>query len=244
MGVAPFLLYHSKTFRTGKALAKDLGASCGKMLPYESEALVRWGSAVDMGRDGKYRVVLNRAYSILLASNKLAALKKWKDAGLSVPDFMQTTPQFAAGQVWLGRDLSGFGGKDIVPYSAAPCGHHAWYSLFIPNDREYRLHVVGGEVVRTQRKYLERPHERKSEYIQNHTNGYVFKAPQMRLNRDREQLAINAVKELELDFGAVDLIVDPNGKAYLLEVNTAPGCSPLTLSAYARALRRLLDASE
>ncbi|HEY6020337.1 MAG TPA: hypothetical protein VIY48_10650, partial [Candidatus Paceibacterota bacterium] len=140
--------------------------------------------------------------------------------------------------VVLARRRRGFGGTDIQVCRHDPCVVAEWYSGFIPNDREYRLHVVDGEVIRTQRKYLERPDQRHSDYIKNHANGYVFKTPQRPLRPSRLDAAVQAVSALGLDFGAVDLIVDPEGVEYVLEVNTAPACSPLTLSAYAEALKR------
>jgi glutathione synthase/RimK-type ligase-like ATP-grasp enzyme len=146
--------------------------------------------------------------------------------------------------VWLGRKRHGFGGKDIVVLQEGQAfleGESEFFTRFLPNEREYRLHVVGGKVVRVQRKYLERPEDRRSEFIKNHRNGYVFKAPQRSLRQARLDTAVQAVEILGLSFGAVDAIVTPDGTMYVLEVNTAPACAPLTAQAYIDALRGLLN---
>jgi glutathione synthase/RimK-type ligase-like ATP-grasp enzyme len=116
------------------------------------------------------------------------------------------------------------------------------YVEFIPNEREYRLHVIGGMVVSVQRKYLERPHLSEGGFVKNHAHGYVFKTPERGLNASRHRAAIQAVELLGLDFGAVDMVVDHEGKEYVLEVNTAPALSPKRIEQYVTALRPLLDA--
>jgi glutathione synthase/RimK-type ligase-like ATP-grasp enzyme len=68
----------------------------------------------------------------------------------------------------------------------------------------------------------------------------VFKTPARKLNKSRTDAAVKAVEALGLDFGAVDLVVDHQGLEYVLEVNTAPACSPKTLQAYAFQLANLI----
>ena len=54
-------------------------------------------------------------------------------------------------------------------------------------------------------------------------------------------MGIDAVSALGLDFGAVDIIEDADGKLYVLEVNTAPGLEGQTLTLMAEALKELID---
>lgn len=123
-----------------------------------------------------------------------------------------------------------------------PRGHEL-YTLYVPNTREYRVHVFRDRVLRVQGKYLDHPDQHTIPYIKNYTQGYRFRAPNRELHSDRLELAKRAVSALGLDFGAVDLIVGEDGKPYFLEVNTAPACSPLTLRAYAEAFAGELDLS-
>jgi glutathione synthase/RimK-type ligase-like ATP-grasp enzyme len=236
-----FLLYHKKTRPTGRALARALGVDGGVGLRHNPDVLLRWGNAQYPEVDRQAGQVINSASAINTAGDKLRTLRLLRDAGLSVPEFSIELPHAGT---WLGRQRRGFGGKDIVVYEhGQPLGVRgvsAFFTRYLPNEREYRLHVVGDEVVRVQRKYLERPEQRRSEYIKNHSNGYVFKAPQKSLRPPRLDLAVQSVKALGLSFGAVDAVIDHDGTMFVLEVNTAPACSPLTAQAYADAFRRLL----
>ena len=107
---------------------------------------------------------------------------------------------------------------------------------FIDAPREYRHIVVGDEVVRTQTKLAD------DSWVRNHTTGARFVGRvTRRLNADRYDQAVTAVKALGLDFGAVDQIIDQDGRAYVLEVNTAMAMSPLTLDTVASALQSLIS---
>lgn len=118
---------------------------------------------------------------------------------------------------------------------------HDFFTKFIPNEREYRIHVVRGQVIRVQRKYLDFPDDQTVPEIKNFGQGYRFRTPRLELNRSRTQAAVNAVAALGLDFGGVDMIVDRGGQEYVLEVNTAPKCSPLTVEKYVAAFRSVLE---
>ena len=98
-------------------------------------------------------------------------------------------------------------------------------------------------VLRIQGKYLDFPDQHTNPYIQNYGQGYRFRAPNFDIHQDRKDLAIAAVRALGLDFGAVDMLIGEDKKAYVLEVNSAPACSPLTLTAYAEAFADELDLS-
>lgn len=53
-------------------------------------------------------------------------------------------------------------------------------------------------------------------------------------------MAVLAVNCLGLDFGAVDLLIGDDRETYILEVNTAPSCSPLTATEYIMAFKNML----
>lgn len=239
-----YLAYHPKTRPTGRRLASAIGivragtlVRRGKALETPPDFLVRWGN----GRFAEFDVAgrsINPARAIWCAGDKLAAIRKLAEQNVSVPQAWTTCPGEG---VILARSRRGFGGTDIRVCGHSPCIPAEWYSGFIPNEREYRIHVVGGHIVRVVRKYLERPDQRRSEYIKNHSNGYVFKTPSKKLNKGRTEASVKAVEALGLDFGAVDLVVDHEGVEHVLEVNTAPACSPKTLQAYAFQLAKLIS---
>lgn len=153
----------------------------------------------------------------------------------------------------LGRTRQGFGGKGIVAYdpsglydgrySREPVREHEWYTIYHEPSREVRLHVVDGEVVRIQGKYLDFPEEKERNlFVRNYKTGYRFRKPKRELHSRRKETAIEAVRALGLHFGAVDMMLFRDQEAMVLEINTAPACSPLTASSYAEALARKIEA--
>lgn len=242
-----FFLFHKTTRPTGRLLAKALGIrNFGSVVkaPLRPDFLIRWGNAMPVSL-APGAVELNPPRAISNASNKLRAFRLFREAEVSIPLF--TDSRYEAvdlqrqGHTIFGRTVSGSKGRGIVIYSPdQEIGHHELYTAYIPNIREYRLHVVGDAVIRTQRKYPEKAGAQADAPIKNVEHGFVFKAPQKKLNPQREELAVQAVKALGLDFGAVDMVIDNTNTAYVLEINTAPACSPMTGTAYVTALRNLV----
>lgn len=219
-------------------------------------ALIRWGStrAMNRGRDFTAIPTLNKGLAIARASNKFVTLDHLRDAAIPhVPFFgsWEEALDAAGGSgIILGRDRSGMQGRDIVVYDprmvhqgrypAAPIRSHHWYSLYMASSREVRIHVVGSEIIRTQGKYLDHPEDAdRNPFIRNYVTGYRYRSPRGELRSQRREAAVDAIKCLGLDFGAVDMLLFGDDQdAMILEVNTAPSCSPMTLSAYARALEQ------
>lgn len=240
-----FFLYHKKTRPTGKVLAKALGFRHFGIVAREADFLIRWGNAMPVRAGAE----INSAQGISRASDKVRAFEAMKAAGVTIP-WYTTSPQEASqrlteGAVILGRTRSGSKGRGIVVYENLGAffnyPRHDFYSEFVENDREYRLHVVGDKVVRLQRKYKEVEVDNPNRFIKNHEQGYRFKQPARPLREDRNELAVKAVRAVGLDFGAVDMVIDRAGVAWVLEVNTAPACSPLTAQAYINALVPLVE---
>ena len=81
-------------------------------------------------------------------------------------------------------------------------------------------------------------------------NGWRFKVPTTSFEERKpvRRAARRAVRSLGLDFGAVDVLVDADGKVYVLEVNTAPGIVGIietsTFARYVEAITRLVNPPE
>lgn len=244
-----FFLYHRRSRPTGEVLAQALGAEHNTLLTGSApRKLIRWGSRADTWTDDIFPQVLNPAAAIERASNKLESLEVMKDAGIPVPDW-DTDPEALVERVGypiLGRREQHARGTDIVlclqrrDFRRRP---RDYYVSYVPVNREYRLHVAGGEVIRVQGKYLD-VSEDYVPWMRNFSTGYRFRAPRRRLHNARLESAIGAVEALGLDFGAVDLIVADNGSHYVLEVNTSPSCSALTGAAYVSKFARMLGMDE
>lgn len=242
-----FFLYHRRSRPTGEVLARALNMDHGEFMPGRSirPALIRWGSRAP-GFHGEQ--TLNGVSAIELASNKLESLAILRDRGIPVPEW-DSDPQSLVDRVGfpiLGRRIQHARATDVVlclqrrDWRRRP---RDYYVQYIPTNREYRLHVAGGEVIRIQGKYLD-VSEDYLPWIRNYSTGHRFRAPSRRLHSARLDSAVGAVSALGLDFGAVDLIVADDGSHYVLEVNTSPSCSPLTGAAYVRAFCGMLGLDE
>lgn len=81
--------------------------------------------------------------------------------------------------------------------------------------------------------------------IKSNTRGYKFAHVDAKnVNAALVAEAKKAVDALGLCFGAVDCVIDANGKVWVLEVNTGPGLEGTTLDAYVAAFKKLLVKAE
>jgi hypothetical protein len=234
-----FFLYHRTSRPTGAALAEALGLPHGLTPPAQPDAVIRWGNRMPIPWRGPK--VVNTAKALTAAGDKFGSLEVMREAGVTVPRFSPDPTELD--YPFLGRRRSHVRGTDIVlclqkgDYMRRP---RDFYVQYIPTVREYRVHVVGDEVIRVQGKYLDIP-EDATAHIRNHSHGYRFRAPNKRLHSHRLEQCVLAVQCLGLDFGAVDLLLGEDGTSYVLEVNTAPSCSPRTGAAYVNALATMLN---
>lgn len=250
-----YLAYTRATRPTGRALAELLrfphyGIRRARQ---PMRVLVRWGSRKEMPHAD---LVLNTARAIRMASDKVQAIRAFQNAGIPTVPCFTTWPEAlaaASGGIILGRTRSGMQGRGIVAYDPSrsrglrylrqPANPHEWYTIYHEPTREVRLHVVDGEVVRIQGKYLDFPEQaERNPFVRNHKTGYRYRQPRSNLRRQRRELAIEAVRALGLDFGAVDMLLFGNERdPMVLEINTAPACSPLTAERYAEAIERMIE---
>lgn len=195
--------------------------------------------------------IVNPMDRVSIAGNKLLTFEKLKDVdGISIPTF--TTDRSIA-ESWL-RDgidvvcrtqLRGHSGAGIVfsnkdnPLVDAPL-----YVQYVKKQKEFRVHIAFGEVIDVQekRKRSDLAEDFAANFqIRNHQTGWVYCRENIIEPDGLRTLATNVVRQLGLDFGAVDLIYNAKQNAcYCLEVNTAPGLEGTTVEKYAQAFVREL----
>ena len=110
---------------------------------------------------------------------------------------------------------------------------------------EYRVHVFKGQIIDVVQKKKLSTEQRElrgiggdvNPYIRNHENGYIFAREDISYPDSVKTVALNAIEDLQLDFGAVDVVVSGySGGAFVLEVNTAPGIEGTTVEKYVEAI--------
>jgi len=197
-------------------------------------ALVRYGCVM---KSGPVKHVLNKASAIRLASNKPEARKTLADAGVSVPP---NTPGKFPKVVRRNTHMKGkyfyvANNEEELREHETKHNGQTYTSDLIDAIAEFRFHVSRwGHLLVGQKKIKEegRPTV-NSEHVWNHDNGYVFKLLTFKNLERYGSIAVEAVKALGLDFGAVDVKMDGQGNLYVLEVNTAPAGAGIVKRVYA-----------
>lgn len=200
---------------------------------------------------GPFDSISNSFPAVALASNKLSTFRALENKdGIRIPLFT-TDRSVAAGWIRDGvvvvcrTQLSGHSGAGIVLSSTedglvdAPL-----YVQYIKKQQEFRVHVAFGEVIDVQekRKRKELPEDFATNFqIRNHQTGWVYCREDIEVPDGMLEMGVQVVRELGLEFGAVDIIYNAKQNAcYCLEVNTAPGLEGSTVDKYAEVFARNL----
>lgn len=237
--------------------AKDLADALGVRRVYpdrlykprSNDLIVNWGyssfpqflSNLSDSRASEIDI-LNQPEAVKIASNKLLALQRLKEAGIAIPRFtpdkLEASRKF--GTVYARTVLNGNSGEGIIYVPDQEMLPDApLYVEGLKTKAEYRVHVFGGQVISYAKKMrdLDYPNGEPNENIRSHNNGWVFCRDGLRRLERIEHLAIEAVSCLGLDFGGVDIVRDEDNNCFVLEVNTACGIEGQTLQAYVEAIQ-------
>lgn len=233
---------------SAKLLARGLGIlrikqTGSRYVPKDSHRIINWGST-SMPEYSK-GTIINSPRAIALATNKLHTFRRLTDVGLIVPDYKvyQEDAEFwvSQGHTVYGRQtLTGSQGQGIVIFNednpvVTSC---PLYTKATKAKIEYRVHVVEGKVIDFVQKKKRLDFEGGIRGIRNHANGWVFARTDVILPNTVKEQAILAVKALGLHFGAVDIgYIFETNKAFIYEVNTAPGLEGTTLAKYIQAFK-------
>lgn len=157
-----------------------------------------------------------------------------------------------AGIVVMGRNVTGSCGTDIAFFEddVDKFNTSDFWVQYKKKKEEYRIHIFKGNVIAAQKKALRETDPMTNEpidnsnvdfRIRNHKNGFIFKRQDLSVPGDVVDQAVLAMANTGLDFGAVDVIWNQfEGKAYVLEINTAPGLEGTTVTDYATAFKQLV----
>lgn len=236
-----YIFPYMKGSQSAKLLAEHLGGVLIKLQGSKfkwNKPVINWGNKLPKGN------CLNKNPGV--ATNKIKTFQLLKAGNVShVPfttDKEEAKKWVQAGKTVMARTkVASQGGAGIVILNEHPDTVAPLYTQYVKKKTEYRTHVVNGKVIHVQEK--KKKHGVEHSLIQSHDNGYVFGKPVGEVPQAVLDAGIGAVKALGLDFGAVDVIWNQHqGKAFVLEVNTAPGLSPQTAEKYANAFKEYFNA--
>lgn len=236
----------SRTFRVRKS---DLLLNLGE------HEVPDWAYSVELANYG----LLNELRSVAIARNKLLTFQALQAANVSIPEFTVSHDTafdwLTEGIPFLGRRSvtasKGIGIQDYFPeecednsrrtFDLNPC---PLYVKYIKKAAEYRVHVFRGEIIKIQQKLKRRDFDesQRDTRIRNLSNGYIYGTPNKEIPPDVFGQGLAAVAALGLDFGAVDVIWNRHhNRAYVLEINTAPGLEGSTVTAYVNAIFKVFN---
>jgi len=248
------IVYHEAGRVSAPRLAVTMGIPCrpasrAHEMDERPDVLIRWGSSASVRFKPTYGTI-NKRWALSRYNDRGEQLSILKDEGVTIPDFIEgwgrSIPKrwahYYGRNNILGRQPTG--GRGLNQYA------HTGFYLESDHDlsvkaiyklRQFRVNVIGAHS-RTRELISEETHP-PALGIWNRDNGFTYRVPVDDIPRGVITQAIASVSALRLDFGAVDVVYGHNtelrqgpAKAYVLEVNTAPGLCDETLQWYATHL--------
>lgn len=259
-----FIYPYMKGSKSVKALKESLGDSVkiikrtnSKFKYSVDKVVVNWGSS-RLPQILNTAPIFNHPDAVAEVSNKLNFFNKVGDFCRCVPfttDIDTVVDWLNNGHKVFSRTiLNGHSGEGIVPITNTnEIVESLLYTRYVKKSSEWRIHLVdnGGvqcEVLFVQKKMRNRsvPNDEVNWEIRNHKNGFIYASNPETIGDppqdviDQAKLAFN---NLRLDFGAVDVLYNElENKAYVLEINTAPGLTGTTLTKYVEYFKSILEA--
>lgn len=226
----------------------------GTLLPKFSCPVINWGDSRVVLSAGT-TVLFNKPEAVALAISKLSTIEELNKAKVpsvrATDDHEKAVKWFDKGYGVLARTDGQSNGNGIELFTSDQKPKADFYSRYWPKSHEYRAHVFNNQVIDLTEKRA-RHNAGANRVIRSYDNGWIF-AHHISLSdkEDRERLnklALDAIRALGLDFGAVDILAGLTtsiprrlSKAVVCEVNTSPGLeSPQTIDAYVRAISAMM----
>lgn len=238
--------------RSVKALKKELPIKQIKRVNNryknkENNLVINWGCSNLPDNIYESRI-LNRPEGVSVCSNKLKFFNLLNERQLSdlIPPYTTSIDKAkemlnSGVHLFARTKLTGHSGEGIVSMTKPEHFVEApLYVKYIKKTEEYRVHIVYGVVIFEQRKARNKdvPDDKVNWQIRNHSNGFIYSYKNLIIPWCVKDVALRAFAATGLDFGAVDVIYSRNeDRAYVLEINTAPGLEGETLNRYANCFR-------
>ena len=241
-----YVIYNDVSCESGRALAEALDYNSGRNGPEDRVGvLIRYGSSARIRRQPT-RVINNRE-AVVSAANKRDMVTLLRENFELICPFSYTPEypcygfmrqhQRGEGVVFLFSDVDRL-------WTQTALGEFAYYSLPKQVAEEYRLHICGNNK-KMMRKQRPSPNITASTFvIRNREQGYEFVLAEDNRNRRKLEEFGMAIKDVfQLDFCALDFMVDTDNKPWVLEVNSAPSLinNENTKEFYVNGIREMVN---
>jgi glutathione synthase/RimK-type ligase-like ATP-grasp enzyme len=234
--------------------ARIIRLTQSKFNPTKNKTILNWGSSTIPKEYTNCRII-NSPDVVHLCSNKLTFFQKFGEHPSLIEhttDHNKVLEALEKGHsICIRHKLTGHSGEGLEIFAPKDLLQKELpkallYTVYKKKKEEFRCHVVDNKIIDIQRKALrtddERP-ETPNFQIRSHNNGFIYVR-----NEEFDKAVIKIVettvldlhKETGLDFGAYDVIYNSKEKkAYVLEINTAPGLTGTTLENYVNAFKEM-----
>jgi len=247
------ILPYRQGSRSARALADALGARVlrlegSRFRPRPTDVAINWG------RTEPYTgpmIMFNEPTVIRTVSNKLNFFNRMKEENEDIiPKFWTNKEDIldADFPIVCRTVLAGHSGEGIVIADTrdqlVDC---SLYVQYVKKQDEYRIHVGKNNdgttsIISQQRKARRQDCEDPNWRIRNHVNGFNFVRGDCNPPPLVTDVSIKALGASGLDFGAVDVIWNERQqRAYVLEINSAPGIESTTITDYVTYFRGQLQ---
>jgi len=240
--------------QSGKVLAHALGATRvypnRNYKPKPNHLVINWGSSYYPDwYNYTYKDILNKPGYIALATNKQTTFNSFLATGVPHPEWTNDTE---CAQSWVDdgflvygrKTLTGHSGQGITIFDSETITTNQECPLYTKETKakdEYRIHIGdnGETVIDFVQKKKKATFEGSVPGIRSHNNGWIFAREGINVPTCVLDAAKSAIRALGLDFGACDVGYNKReDKAYVYEVNTAPGLQGTTLTRYVEYFQR------
>ena len=241
-------------YKLGSQSAKVLSQSLNVLrvrdsyVPRRNEIIINWGNSSVINHYPITNLDLNKHSAIAIACDKLKTFTKLYDHDFEhMPEWSSSINDAKdwineGNKIYCRTRLTGHSGSGIVIASNfSELVNAPLYTVQTKHKYEFRAHVFKGKLIDIQQKKKRSGVEANSE-IRNHSNGYIYARSDIIVPDIVAEASVKAVELLGLDFGAVDIgYRERDNKAFVFEVNTAPGLVGSTLVNYTNVFTNYLN---
>lgn len=210
-------------------------------LPADAEMIFRWGTITSLPNGPK---VVNKKSALETSGDKRGFRITLSDAGLapktfgSLDDLLINSPQWPSGALLVRpahhKRSEGMylckSPQELLKAIKDIDGRY-YISEFVNKQKEFRVFVAQNRVVWMIEKHPKSADEISWGCVEDGNFDYVGWSE---WPKKVVKVALESMKLSGLDFGAVDILVDEDGRALVTEINTAPWLSPYYIKCIAK----------
>ena len=230
----------------------------------DNKLILNWGSS-SLPSEVSKSMIINEPSAVSNCTDKIKFFKAMESCeGVNTPKFTESPSEAYSWllnnkDVVLRSKVNGHSGEGINLLTAESVAggdqdfKNIWAmygakfaTQYVLKKDEYRVHVINGVAVDVRRKALAEKYSHLKEKlnwkIRTHQNGFIFQKEDFQAPDQVVSSAVKAVDFMGLDFGAVDVVWNNfYEKAYVLEINTAPGLEGSTIDSYKESFEKLFN---